>query len=90
MWADLRLSKNKRRVHIDHGVTRRPHPLQGLAQKNCRVSAFPLGIGGRKQRADIRRSHGAEQGIGQRMQKHVAIGVPTQALWMSQERLRQF
>ena len=70
--------KNESRVHIDDGITRGAHALQSLAQENRRVSAFPFRIGGRKQRTNIRRSHGAEQSIGERMQKHVTVRMPTQ------------
>src|SRR5580692_3451378 len=84
MRANLGRGKNKRRVYIDHRITGSPNPRQSLAQKKGGVRALPLQIGRRKQRTNIGRSDGAEQSIGHRMQKHVAIGVATEAFRMSQ------
>ena len=53
-------------------------------QKHHRVRALPLRIRGRKQRPDIRSPDRSQQRIGDRVQQHVAIGVPAQALAVRQ------
>ena len=52
--------------------------LHGEVQEDGGVSIFPARIAGRKEAADIARSHCAEQRVGNGVQQHVAIGVAGQ------------
>ena len=56
------------------------YPLDRKAQKAVGRRAAPLRIAGRKMRADIAVGERAENGVGQRMQGHIGVGVTDQGL----------
>ena len=82
--TNLRRSQNQTGIQIRYAITRVPHPLQRLAQKNHRVRAFPLRIRRRKQSPNIRSRNRTQQRIRNGMQQNVAIRMPAQPAIMRQ------
>src|SRR5438477_7917981 len=73
--ADLGSSQNEARVEVADLVSGIAHSFQCLLQKDYRVRAFPFGIRWREQGPDIRGGNRSEQGIGDGVQQHIAIGM---------------
>jgi hypothetical protein len=85
MWSNLWSSQDQAGIKIRHAISRIVYALQRFAQKDNRIRALPLRIRGRKERADIRRSHGPKQRVSDGMQKHIAIRVPAQTSVMGKQ-----
>lgn len=79
VWNDFWLGQDQRGIHIAYFVPRKPHLLQRFLKKNDGVGAFPFGIGRRKVAANIPGRDRSEQGIGNGMEKNVAVGVASKA-----------
>ncbi len=54
--------------------------FHGQVEEDGRVGVFPARIAGREEAADIAGGYGAEQGVGNGVQQHIAVGVAGQAL----------
>ena len=57
---------------------RAAHELDGVAQEAVGGGAAPLRIGRREVLADVAGADRAQHGIGQRMQRHVGVGMAGQ------------
>src|SRR5207244_12802683 len=80
--AELRRRENQGRIACSERVPRLLTSPKRLSQKSRRVRALPLRIRRREQRPDVRSSHRPQQGVSNRVQQNIAVGVATQALRM--------
>ena len=61
---------------------RAAHALDREGEKTVGGSAAPLRIAGREMHPDIAVGERAENGVDQRMQRHIGVGMPGEALLM--------
>ena len=72
---DLRSFENHGRIEVADLEARLVDPATGGLEKDPAVGAVVGGIGVRKELADVILAQGTEQGVGDRVQQGVAIGV---------------
>ena len=73
---DARLLADQHAVGVDELVAGLPHLPVGLAEQLQRVRSAVALVVGREERPDVREPRCAEQGVGERVGDHVAVGVP--------------
>ena len=75
MGADFRFLANDRAIDmVDHPPTLADQP-RGMGQEQVGRSAFPLRIGGREMLADVTKSGGSEQRVGDRVNNDIGVAV---------------
>ena len=78
--ADARRLAEKRDVDIRDAPAPRRNARRGILDEDARRSALPLRIARRKMRADVAVADRAEDGVGQRVKRHVGIRMTYEAL----------
>jgi hypothetical protein len=53
--------------------------FEGQVKEDRGVGILPAWVAGREEAADVARRHGSQQGVGNGVQQHIAIGVTGQA-----------
>ena len=76
---ELRPLDDDRRIQIDDGEAGVAHRLGALREQPHRIGVLPACVGVGKARAEVPERRGAEQRVGDRMRKHVAVGVAERA-----------
>ena len=78
--ADLGRFANDGEVDIADPVAGLRNQFCGMFEKLARARAFPLRVAGREMGADIAIANRAQNRIGDRMQRHIGIRMPGQAM----------
>lgn len=78
--ADLGSGENQSAVDVQDTVAGVGDVAHRLLDEDDGVCALPSRIARREEGADVSGGDGAEQGIGQRVQQHVAIGVSSETV----------
>ena len=78
MRRHLRALRIDRRIDVDHSPTRGGKTSPYLTQKHPAICAAIARIGIREKPSDVAHARCAQQGVNDRMQQHVGIGVPQQ------------
>ena len=77
--GDPRPLADHRHVQVDDEPSARRHHVGGTAQEGFGGCVAPLRITGRKMAADVAGTDGTEQGVGERVQAYIGIGMADQA-----------
>ena len=80
MRTDFRLCEDQCGIKVGNLVARTFYSSERFFEEHCRIGALPLRIGRREQRANVRRSHGSQERVRDRVQQNVAIRMPAKAL----------
>ena len=75
MRADARRLADQGEVEMHDAAAARRQQLDGVAQEAVGRDAAPLRIGRREVLADVAGADRAQHGVGQRMQRHVGVGM---------------
>ena len=75
MRPDLGSFANDRQIEMDDRPGSLSYQCSGMSEEPCRGCTLPLRIAGRKMMSDIARTDGSEDGIGQRVQRDIRIGM---------------
>jgi len=78
MGGQLGLLGDQRRIDIDRPPAALGQQRHGAPQQDAAVGALVARVGIGKMAADIAQRHGAEQGIGDRVQQRIGVGMPEQ------------
>lgn len=73
--ADFGSGEHEGGVHIDDAVAGVLNFFEGEVEEDGGIGVFPARVAGRKETADVAGGDGAEQGVGDGVQEHVAVGV---------------
>src|SRR5262245_65941731 len=79
MWADTRRLANDGDVGMGDAAAPRAQTLDRKGEEPIRGDAAPARVGRRKVNADVALRKRAEDGIDQRMQHDVGVGMPREA-----------
>ncbi len=79
MWTHFWSGEDQGRIQIDNLIARVATRFKA-SRKYCRICALPLGIGWRKKRPVVGGGDGAEECVGDGMEKDISVGVAAQAL----------
>jgi len=83
-FAEVRVNPGRlgddRCVHIHDFTVAQRDDVRGLLQKNLARHAFPARVGVREKMADVLLAERAENGVAQRMNHHVAVGMRHRSL----------
>ena len=80
MRADARRLADQREIEMHDAPAGRCQQLDGVAQEAVGRGAAPLRIGRREMLADVAGADRAQHRVGQRMQRHVGVGMPGERL----------